>query len=111
VTGATGGPEDLRRVLMDRARAQAERDRAKAPRRVVPLVVAAIAAVALVAMVMLGFDAFLTSMQKFLDLPVTDPEPPATEPMPAFVVTEESPGTTAAPAEPAASDAPAAQER
>ncbi|MDQ1345007.1 MAG: hypothetical protein QG586_537, partial [Pseudomonadota bacterium] len=34
---------------------------------------------------------FLASMQRFLALPVVDPEPATTEPMPAYVVPEQAP--------------------
>jgi hypothetical protein len=52
-----------------------------------------------VLVVLFAFDRFLASMQRFLDLPVGDPEPsatepavtepPVTDPMPAYVVPEE----------------------
>lgn len=92
MTGTPDDPGELRRLLMDRARTQAERDRIRPPRRVVPMILAAFAALGLVAMVLLGFDAFLTSMQKVLEVEVTEPEPAVTGPMPAFVVPGEAPG-------------------
>ncbi len=106
MTSAPEEPGDLSRLLMERARAQAERDRVREPRRTVPMILAGIAAIGLVALVLLGFDAFLTSMQKFLEIEVTEPEPRVTDPMPAFVVTDETQGAQAEaePAAPAARD-------
>jgi hypothetical protein len=45
-----------------------------------------------VAVVLFAFDRFLASMQRYLDLPVVDPEPVVTEPMPAYVVPEDAAG-------------------
>lgn len=87
MNGPPGGSSDLNRLLMDRARAHAERDRARAPRRVIPMILGGLAAVGIVLVFLFGFDAFLTSMQKFLEVEVTDPAPEVTAPMPAFVVT------------------------
>jgi hypothetical protein len=87
----TGAPDDrtvLQRALMDRARAQAERDGVKPPQHVLPRVIAAALALGVVLFVLLGFNAFLTSMQKVLGLEVTAPPPAPTEPMPAYAVAE-----------------------
>jgi hypothetical protein len=46
--------------------------------------------------VLFAFDRFLASMQRFLGLPVTDPEPSVTEPLPAYAVPEEASATDAA---------------
>jgi len=89
MTGASDDRAVLQRALMDRARAQAERDQVKPPQHVLPRVIAAALALGVVLIVMLGFDAFLTSMQKVLGLEVTAPPPAATEPMPAYVVAEQ----------------------
>jgi len=90
----TAAPEDrdgLQRVLMDRARAQAERDKVKPPRRVAPRVVAGVLAVLVVLVVMSGFDAFLTTVQKVLEIQATEPVPDPSEPIPAYAVAEETP--------------------
>lgn len=88
MTGAPDEPDVLQRVLMDRARAQAERDKVKAPRRVAPRVIAGVLALFVVLVVMLGFDAFLTSVQKVLEIQATEPAPDPSEPIPAYVVPE-----------------------
>jgi len=88
VTGATGDRSVLQRALMDRARAQAELDQVKPPKHVLPRVIAATLALGVVLFVMLGFNAFLTSVQKVLELEVTAPPPAPTEPMPAYAVAE-----------------------
>ena len=71
---------------MERARAQAERDREPTTRRWLQQSIALAAALALVGIVMLGFDAFLTAMQKYMEAEVVDPAPPPEAPMPAYVV-------------------------
>lgn len=81
---------------MERARVQAERDREPAARRWLQHAIALAAALVLVGIVMLGFDAFLTAMQKYMEAEVVDPAPapaqapapapPLTAPMPAYVV-------------------------
>ena len=76
---------------MDRARALAERDKVKPPRQLAPRIVAAGLAVLVVLVVMLGFDAFLTTVQKVLEMQATEPVAPVPEPgepMPAFAVEE-----------------------
>lgn len=66
---------------------QAERDREPAARRWLQHAIALAAALVLVGIVMLGFDAFLTAMQKYMEAEVVDPTPaPPTAPMPAYVV-------------------------
>lgn len=66
---------------------QAERDREPAARRWLQHAIALAAALVLVGIVMLGFDAFLTAMQKYMEAEVVDPAAaPATAPMPAYVV-------------------------
>lgn len=88
----------LQRVLMDRARAQAERDKEKPPRRVTPRVIAGVLAVLVVLVVMSGFDAFLTSVQKVLEIQATEPVPDPSAPIPAYAVAAEPP-TAAEPKE------------
>jgi hypothetical protein len=78
----------VERALMDRARAQASREHEK-PRRLLQHAIALLAALAVVGVVLLGLDAFLTAMQKFMGVKIEQPAPPATEPMPAFVVPPE----------------------
>ena len=91
-------PLDVQRVLMDRARRLAERDEAPHERPLLPRLVGLALALLVVVIVLFAFDRFLASMQRFLSLPVTDPEPSVTEPLPAYVV----------PPEPDAPEAPAA---
>jgi len=75
-------PIDVQRVLMDRARHMAERDLVREKRPLLPRLVAFGLAVLVVGVVLFAFDRFLASMQRFLGLPVTDPEPSVTEPLP-----------------------------
>jgi hypothetical protein len=98
-------PIDVQRVLMDRARRMAEQDQERIERPLAPRLVALALALVVVLVVLFAFDRFLASMQRFLSLPITDPEPAVTEPLPAYVVPEE-PGAPA-PAQPASP--PAAQ--
>jgi hypothetical protein len=84
--------ESVERVLMDRARSQAERATLKLRRPLLQQVIALVLAAAVVAVVLLGFDAFLTSFQKFLEIGNRAPSPAATAPtapMPAYVVPPE----------------------
>lgn len=83
---------------MDRARRLAERDETPDERPLLPRLVGLALALLVVVIVLFAFDRFLASMQRFLSLPVTDPEPSVTEPLPAYVV----------PAEPDEPEAPAA---
>jgi F0F1-type ATP synthase assembly protein I len=89
----------LQRTLMDRARREAERDRQKGPRRTLQHAIALAAALVLTLVIGLGFDAFLTSVQKVMRMldeqeaqqkqqqqqqePV---QPDPSEPIPAYVV-------------------------
>jgi hypothetical protein len=91
-------PIDVKRVLMDRARRHAERDGLPSDRPVLPRLLGFLLALAVMAVVLFAFDRFLASMQRFLALPIVDPEPTtsvpapeeapalATESMPAYVV-------------------------
>ena len=86
----------LERTLMDRARRAAERDRQKGPRRPLQHAIALAAAVVLTLVIGLGFDAFLTSVQKVLRMldeqearqkqQQEQVQPDPSEPMPAYVV-------------------------
>jgi hypothetical protein len=93
-------PIDVKRVLMDRALRHAERDGAPADRPLLPRLVGLLLALAVMVLVLMAFDRFLASMQRFLALPIVDPEPSATstpatvpESIPAYVVpVEPGPG-------------------
>jgi len=87
----------VERALMERARANAMRQVEQPPRRVLQHAIALALALAVVAVVMLGFDRFLTSMQKFMGLEIAEPPPGPAEPMPAYVVPAAPHGTDAAP--------------
>jgi hypothetical protein len=82
-------PIDVQRVLMDRARRNAERDQLQPERPLAPRLVGMALALLVVVIVLFAFDRFLASVQRFLALPVTDPEPSVTEPLPAYVVPAE----------------------
>ena len=82
-------PIDIQRLLMDRAQRLAARDREPVQRPWLPRLVGLALAVLVVVVVLFAFDRFLASMQRFLGLPVTDPEPSLTEPLPAYVVPAE----------------------
>jgi hypothetical protein len=86
-------PIDVQRVLMDRARQMAERDQQPHERPLLPRIVGLGLALIVVVVVLFAFDRFLASMQRFMGLPVTDPEPSVTEPLPAYVVPAD-PGAT-----------------
>jgi hypothetical protein len=92
-------PIDVQRVLMDRARRQAERHGERLERPVLPRLVGLGLALVVVVIVLFAFDRFLASMQRFLGLPVADPAPSVTEPLPAYVVPAEP--EVPAPTEPA----------
>jgi hypothetical protein len=87
----------LERTLMDRARRAAERDRQKGPRRWVQHAVSLVAALLIVTIIGLGFDAFLTSVQKVMRMldeqdarqQQEQPQPKPEDPMPAYVVPED----------------------
>jgi hypothetical protein len=82
-------PLDVQRVLMDRARRMAEQDRVREPRPLLPRVVALGLAVVVAVVVLFAFDRFLASVQRFLALPVEEPEPSVSEPLPAYAVPAE----------------------
>ena len=91
MTGESDERTAAQRALMDRARASAERDKVRAPTRLAPRVVAAVLAVLVVFVVLLGFDVFLTAVQKVLEIQSAEPEPSPAEPIPAYVVPEPPP--------------------
>jgi hypothetical protein len=90
---------DVQRALMDRARRNAERDNEPTDRPILPRLVGVALALVVSVVVLFAFDRFLASVQRFLALPVADPEPAATapvptepavtDPMPAYVVPED----------------------
>lgn len=96
----------VERALMDRARRAAERDRQKGPRRPLQQALALAAAVTLVLVIALGFDAFLTSVQKVLRMLAEEESrqqqeqsaPKPGDPIPAYVVPYEDPPPAADPA-------------
>ena len=100
-------PIDVQRVLMDRAKRLAERDQQPHERPLFPRLVGLGLALIVVVVVLFAFDRFLASMQRFLGLPVVDPEPSVTEPLPAYVVQEDE---VADPARNAADPAPDRQQ-
>lgn len=88
---------DVQRILMDRARRMAERDAEPHTRPLLPRLVGIGLALVVVVVVLFAFDRFLASMQRFLALPVTDPEPAVTAPLPAYVVSPEAEQASPAP--------------
>lgn len=95
-------PIDVQRVLMDRARRSVERDQLPHERPLLPRLVGLALAVLVVVVVLFAFDRFLASMQRFLGLPVVDPEPAVQESIPAYVVPVEP--ESPVPADPQAAD-------
>ena len=89
----------MQRVLMDRARAQAERDRQKLPRRPMQVVMLAVLALAVVLVIGGAINAFLSAMQRTMRL--MDEQEKAEEarreeekrkaPIPAYIVPDEAP--------------------
>ena len=71
----------VQRLLMDRAMSQAGRELDR-PRDWLRHGLALLAALVLVGVVLMGFDAFLTAMQKFMETQAVDPAPAATEALP-----------------------------
>ncbi len=84
-------PIDVQRVLMDRARRRAERDALPIERPLAPRLAGLALALLAVVIVLFAFDRFLASMQRFLGLPIVDPEPSVTEPLPVYAVPAEEP--------------------
>jgi hypothetical protein len=101
-------PVDVQRLLMERARRMAERDEAPHERPLLPRLVGLGLALLVVVIVLFAFDRFLASMQRFLALPVTDPEPSVTEPLPAYAVPEQAEAAEATIAAPDAASQPLA---
>lgn len=89
-------PIDVQRVLMDRAKRMAEQDKQPHERPLLPRLVGLGLALIVVVVVLFAFDRFLASVQRFLALPVTDPEPSVTEPLPAYVVPDDQATTQGA---------------
>jgi hypothetical protein len=84
-------PVDVQRALMDRARRLAEREQVADERPLLPRLVGIALALLVVVIVLFAFDRFLASMQRFLALPITDPVPADSAPVPAYVVPAEQP--------------------
>jgi len=96
--GSGNGVTPLQRVLMDRARMHAERDLVKPPRRPLQSVIALVLAIVVVTVILLGFSAFLASVQRALHVMDEQERTEAErkkieventknrEPMPAYVV-------------------------
>ncbi len=87
--GTPDSPDDraaLRRALMDRARELSIGGRARAPRRFWQHAVAVMVALGVVLLILSGFDAFLATVQKVLEIQAADPVPAPTDTMPVFVV-------------------------
>jgi len=76
----------VERALMDRFLARATREHEKPPCRLVQHAVSLALALGIVFVVLLGFDRFLTSVQKFMEIDIREPAPDPTEAMPAYVV-------------------------
>jgi hypothetical protein len=91
-------PSDQRdaaeRALMDRFRDRANQVPEKPPRRLLQHAMALLLSGVIVFLVLFGFDRFLTSVQKFMEIEIEDSAPAAaapapTDPIPAFVVPAE----------------------
>jgi hypothetical protein len=96
----------IERALMDRAGALASHEPERPPRLLRNTVGFAVT-LALLAIVLLGLDAFLTAMQKFMETKIVDPAPAATDPMPAYAVEPEVSPPPPADPDPRPSQAPA----
>ncbi len=75
----------IERALMDRARALAAH-RPEKPRRWLQHSLALVATIVIVGVVLLGLNAFLVAMQRYMDTDVVEPAPAVTDPMPAYAV-------------------------
>lgn len=106
VAGAREQRAAVERALMERARFHASHE-FEAPPRLLRNTVAIAATLAIGAMVLLGLDAFLTAMQKYMETKVVDPAPAPTEPMPAYAVQPEVSPPPPADPDPRPSPAPA----
>lgn len=95
-------PLDVQRALMDRAQRLAARDRLPYEQPLLPRLLGLGLALVVVVVVLFAFDRFLASMQRFLALPITDPEPAVTAPLPVYAVPDNLAGAGA----PTAVDAP-----
>jgi hypothetical protein len=73
---------------MERMRARAARNGEPVPRHWLQHALALLLALAAVTLVMLAINAFVTAMQRFMDVKIVDPAPAAAEPMPAYSVPE-----------------------
>lgn len=98
----------VQRLLMERARSQAGRE-LEQPRDWLRHGLALLAALLLVGVVLMGFDAFLTAMQKFMEAQAVDPAPAAqqAQPIQAYAVEGEVSPPPPADQDPRPSPAPA----
>jgi hypothetical protein len=79
-----GDQDALQRAIGERAREFAAGNRSRRPHRYWQQGIALFVALLVVALVFLGFDTFLSSMQKLLEIMAADPAP--TGPVPVYVV-------------------------
>lgn len=82
----TEGQDAFQRAIAERAREYAAGNRSGRPHRYWQQAIALILALLVVALVFFGFDAFLTSMQKLIEIMAAHPAP--AEAMPVFMVPE-----------------------
>lgn len=85
----TEGQDALQHAIASRSREFAAGNRSGRPHRYWQHAIALVFALLVVALVFFGFDTFLTSMQKLIEIMAADPAP--AEAMPVFMVPE-SPG-------------------
>ncbi len=85
----TDGQNAFQRAIAERAREFSAGNRTGRPHRYWQHAIALVLALLVVALVFFGFDTFLTSMQKLIEIMAADPAP--AEAMPVFMVPE-SPG-------------------
>jgi len=97
----------VERALMDQFRERALRVPEQPPAQALHRLIALAVSLALAAAMLLGFDTFLTAVQKFMDVEIVDPAPAATDPMPAFVVTPDVSPQSPTDPDPRPSPAPA----
>lgn len=96
----------VQRLLMDRAGSQAGRELDQ-PRDWLRHGLALLAALLLVGVVLMGFDAFLTAMQKFMEAQAVDPAPAATAAQPIQAYAVEGEVSPPPPADPGPRPSPA----
>jgi hypothetical protein len=80
---------EVQRAIAERAREFAPGRHGYRPQRYGEYAVAVVLALMVVGLVVLGFDAFLSSMQKVIEIMAA--RPPPAEPLPVFMVPEAPP--------------------